>query len=140
MISVDGYLNFPGNALEAFEFYRSVFGGELEQHLRYRDFGGDSGFDSADADRTAHVSLRLTPSFALMGSDVPERAEPSFVVGTNHYLNLNMGSAREAEQVFEALSRGGQVESPLSKTAWADLYGSLTDRFGVRWMINFTSE
>src|SRR5690554_1808445 len=75
MISVDNYLNFPGNALEAFEFYRSVFGGEFEQHFRYEDYGGDSGFDPADAGRTAHVSLRLTDSYVLMGSDVPKRAE-----------------------------------------------------------------
>ena len=140
MISVDNYLNFPGNALEAFEFYRSVFGGEFEQRFRYADFGGDSGFDPADADRTAHVSLRLTPGFALMGSDVPRRAEADLRFGTNQYINLNMNDEQEAERVFEALSAGGQVESPLAKTGWADLYGSFTDRFGVRWMVNCSAE
>ena len=137
MISVDNYLNFPGNALEAFEFYRSVFGGELEQHFRYEDYGGDSGFDPADADRTAHVSLRLTTDFVLMGSDVPKRAEENLRPGTNAYINLNVGDEEEANRLFEGLSVGGQVESPLDKTAWSALYGSLTDRFGIRWMVNY---
>ncbi len=137
MLSVDTYLNFPGNALEAFEFYRTVFGGELEQHFRYEDFGGDSGFDQADAGRTAHVSLRLTESFVLMASDVPRRAEENLVTGTNSYINLNVADADEAHRLFDGLSQGGQVESPLDKTGWSELYGSLTDRFGVRWMINY---
>lgn len=140
MISVDNYLNFPGNALEAFEFYRSVFGGDFEQHFLYEDFGGDSGFDPVDAKRTAHVSLRLTGTFVLMGSDVPKRAEGNLRLGTNSYINLNVGEEEEATRLFEALSEGGQVESPLDKTGWSELYGSLTDRFGVRWMINYWLE
>lgn len=137
MISVDNYLNFPGNALEAFEFYRSVFGGELEQHSRYEDFGSDAGFDAADAHRTAHISLRLTDSFVLMGSDVPKRAEENLRPGTNAYINLNVADEEEAHRLFGGLSAGGQVESPLDKTAWSALYGSLTDRFGIRWMVNY---
>ena len=137
MISVDNYLNFPGTAKEAFEFYRSVFGGDFEQHFRYADYGSDSGFEPEDADRTAHVSLRLTETFVLMGSDVPRRGEANLRTGTNAYINLNVGDEEEARRLFAGLSAGGQVESPLDKTGWSALYGSFTDRFGVRWMVNY---
>lgn len=139
MRSVETYLNFAGNTQEAFEFYRSVFGGEFESRFAYADFGGvAAGHAESDLDRIAHISLRLTPDFALMGSDVPSKDEANLKVGTNSYININLESADEGRQLFEALAAGGGVEHPLEKTAWADLYGSLVDKFGIRWMFNVT--
>lgn len=141
MRSADVYLNFAGNAREAFEFYQGVFGGELSRVFTYSDFGGkEAGFADSDLDRVAHVSLRLTPAFLLMGSDVPSRSEGELVVGTNAYVNLNVDSPEEGRRLFDALLAGGAVEQALEKTDWAELYGSLIDRYGVRWMFNYWTE
>ena len=138
MRSVDTYLNFAGNAREAFEFYRSVFGGDFESTFTYADFGGvQAGHAESDLDRIAHISLRLAPGFVLMGSDVPSHAAANLKVGTNSYINLNVGSEEEGRRLFGALGAGGRVEQPLEKTSWAEQYGSLVDKFGVQWMINY---
>jgi len=132
MRSLDTYLNFKGNALEAFEFYRSVFGG---------DFGGEqAGFKASDAGRIAHISLQLTPTFSLMGSDVPSHGEADFTMGSNTYININVESPEEGKRLFDALAEGGRIEHPLEKTSWAEQYGSLRDRFGVQWMFNYWIE
>lgn len=137
MRSVDTYLNFAGKTLEAFEFYRSIFGGEFESRFTYADFGGAAaGHAESDLGRIAHVSLRLTPNFILMGSDVPSRSAADLKVGTNTYVNLNVEAEEEGLRLFEALSAGGSVEHPLEQTAWARQYGSLVDKYGVRWMFN----
>lgn len=138
---LDTYLQFNGNALEAFEFYRSVFGGEFGTTYTYADFGGEqAGFAPSDAGRIAHISLQLTPTFHLMGSDVPSQAEADFMVGSNTYININVESPEEGKRLFDALSQGGRVEHPLEKTSWAEQYGSLRDRFGVQWMFNYWIE
>lgn len=141
MRSADVYLNFAGNTRQAFEFYQQVFGGELSGVYTYADFGGkEAGFADADLGRVAHISLRLTPAFVLMGSDVPSRSEGDLLMGTNAYVNLNVESEEEGRRLFDALLDGGSVEHALEKTGWAELYGSLVDRFGVRWMFNYWTE
>lgn len=141
MRTVDTYLNFAGNCREAFEFYRSVFGGELQGTYTYADVGGErAGFTASDAGRIAHISLRLTPHFVLMGSDVPSHAAAAFEAGTNAYINLNVESVEEGRRLFDRLAVGGRVEQPLGKTAWSEQYGSLADRYGVQWMFNYGSE
>lgn len=138
MRSVETYLNFAGNAREAFEFYRSVFGGDFESTFTYADFGGvQAGHAESDLNRLAHISLKLTPGFILMGSDVPTKGAADFKVGSNSYINLNVESEEEGRRLFEALGAGGRVEHPLEKTSWAEQYGSLVDKFGVQWMFNY---
>lgn len=134
--SVNPYLNFAGDTLEAFEFYRSVIGGEFPMVLRYRDFPGNMGAPDADAERIAHIALPIGSSM-LMGTDVTSAASGTFVVGTNSYLVLNPDSAAEARQLFDGLSEGGRIEMPLQATEWAEAYGILVDRFGVQWMVSY---
>jgi PhnB protein len=141
MRSVDTYLNFAGKTEEAFEFYRSVFGGEYESRYTYADFGGvQAGHAETDLGRIAHISLRLSPTFILMGSDVPSKSAADLTLGSNTYINLNVESEEEGRRLFQALSAGGRVEHPLEKTSWAEQYGSLRDRFGVQWMFNYWLE
>ncbi len=135
------YLNFDGNAEEAFEFYRSVFGGEFDGILRFRDFGDDAmGASEADLDKVAHISLPLVNGIGLMASDVIGPQSDAFKAGSNVYIYLEAESGAEADRVFEGLSAGGTVEMPLQPTAWAEKYGSLIDRFGVQWMVSFTGD
>lgn len=133
------YLNFKGNAEEALEFYRSVFGGEYTGIMRFRDFGDDAmGVSEADRDKIAHVSLPLVEGVGLMASDVVGPQADAFNPGNNVYIYLEADSAEEADRLFSALSEGGTVEMPLQSTVWAEKYGSCVDRFRVQWRVSFT--
>ena len=134
--SVNPYLNFPGNTLEAFEFYRSVFGGEFPMVLRFRDFPGNMGAPDAAADRIAHIALPIGQN-VLMGTDVIGDQVDAFTVGNNSYIVLAPDDADEAARLFDGLSVGGRVEMPLQATEWAEQYGILVDRFGVQWMESY---
>lgn len=130
------YLNFNGNAEQAFNHYKSVFGGEFAMVLRFRDFGEAAGVAESELDRIAHISLPLGDTM-LMASDVPASQAGSHVVGSNCYISLTPDSAEEAERVFNGLAAGGTVEMALQRTEWAEKYGSCVDKFGVRWMVNY---
>ena len=134
--SVNPYLNFPGNTLEAFEFYRSVFGGEFPMVLRFRDFPDNMGASGANADKIAHIALPVGPGM-LMGTDVIGDQVEAFTVGNNSYIVLAPDDADEAARLFDGLSVGGRVEMPLQATEWAEQYGILVDRFGVQWMVSY---
>ena len=134
--SVNPYLNFPGNTLEAFEFYRSVFGGEFPMVLRFRDFPGNMGAPDAAADRIAHIALPIGQN-VLMGTDVIGDQVEAFTVGNNSYIVLAPDDADEAARLFDGVSVGGRVEMPLQATEWAEQYGILVDRFGVQWMVSY---
>lgn len=138
---VSQYLNFAGNAEEAFEFYRSVFGGEYDGVLRFRDFGEDAmGASGPDLDKIAHISLPLVGGIGLMASDVIGPQAATFNAGNNFYIYLEAETGEEADRLFAALSEGGTAEMPLQPTAWAEKYGSLIDKFGVQWMISYTGD
>lgn len=138
MKNANPYLNFDGNAKEAFDHYRSVFGGEFAMVLRFREFGGEAmGLSGDMLERIAHIALPLGDS-VLMASDVT-RPE-NFRVGTNTYVAVEADSGEEADRVFDGLSTGGNVEMPLQKTEWAEKFGICVDRFGVQWMVSYTGD
>ena len=138
MKAANPYLNFKGNTREAFEFYKSVFGGEFQAVLRFRDFGDNGmGVAEQDLDKIAHIALPLGPNALLMGTDVVDGMPGTFTVGTNTYIALDPDSADEADRLFDGLAAGGQVQMPLQQTEWAEKYGSLVDRFGVQWMVSY---
>jgi PhnB protein len=139
MKAANPYLNFKGNTEEAFEFYRSVVGGEFIAVLRYRDFPDNSmGVADEHMDSIAHIALPLGPSAMVMGTDVVGSMADDFVAGNNFYITLEPDTLEEAERLFEGLSSGGQVQMPLQQTEWAERHGSFTDRFGVQWMVDYT--
>ena len=134
--AVNPYLNFAGNTLEAFEFYRAVFGGDFPMVVRYRDFPGNMGAPPEAADRIAHIALPLGANM-LMGTDVVGADAASFRSGNSSYIVVAPDDAAEARRVFDGLSAGGSVAMPLQATEWAEQYGICTDRFGVQWMISY---
>ena len=141
MKAVNPYLNFDGNAEEAFEFYRSIFGGEFLGVVRFRHFANDEmRVPEADLDRIAHIALPLGPNNTLMGTDVLESFGHKLSRGNNFAVQLETDSAAEATRVFDGLAEGGTVEMALQSTEWAEKYGSCADRFGVRWMVNYTGD
>lgn len=141
MNPIQPYVNFAGQTEEAFRFYHSVFGGELEGPIRFRDAGGaEMGLTGADLDGVMHISLRLPSGTVLMGTDSLECLGRPLIMGNNVHLVLVPGSRDEAETLFARLSADGQVTMELTRTDWAESYGSFADRFGLCWMISFAGE
>jgi PhnB protein len=141
MKAIHPYLNFAGNTEEAFEFYRSVFGGELSI-MRYRDMADDGGMSipESDLDKIANVGLSLGNGTDLMGTDVLDSLGQSLSVGNNYSIVLDVESEEEGRRLFESLSAGGEIGMPFMRTEWAELFGDFKDRFGVQWMVNYTGD
>ena len=138
MIGAYPYLIFAGNAEEAFQFYRSVFGGEFEVLVRFKDMGGGPpGASPAEMERVAHVSLPLGNGYLLMASDNMPSMGHTLAVGNNFNISIAPESGEEATRLFNGLSAGGTVEMPMQQTEWAEKFGSCTDRFGVQWMVSY---
>lgn len=138
MASVSTYLNFQNNTLEAFTFYKSVFGGEFGSLMRFRDMppmDGAPNLTEAEKDLIMHIDLTILGCHYLMGTDAPESMGFRIQAGNNMYINLHPDTRVETKRIFDALAVGGTVEMPLQDMFWGDYYGSLTDRFGVKWMV-----
>ncbi|WP_332605719.1 VOC family protein [Acinetobacter sp. ESBL14] len=142
-MQLNHYLNFKGQTEQAFNFYKSVFGGEFAMLSRYGDMPPTEGVSLSEADKNLvlHVSLPINEFTVLMASDVNDQfcAQNSiFTPGNNHYISINLDPDEQdqAQRLFNALSANGQIEMPLEKTFWGALYGAFTDQFGIKWMIN----
>ena len=136
MMRATPYLMFPGNAEAAFAFYRSVFGGDTGNVLRYRDLGTTG----TDEELVAHVALTVGDQIMLMGSDAAGASAKDHRVGTNVEIHLTAHDADEARRVFGALAEGGTVTMPLERVAWSELFGSCNDRYGVKWIVDYAGE
>ena len=124
------YITFGGNAREAMEFYKSVFGGTLTLNT----FGEYGEKDSPIADKIMHGQLETDRGFTLMGADTPPGMEHT--PGTNITVSLSGDDGDELRGYWEKLSDGGSVSMPLEKQMWGDEFGMCTDRFGIGWMVN----
>ena len=133
-------LNFNGNAREAFEFYASVFRGEIRSLLKYGDLDMTSGMPDADLAKLAHIQLALGDDLTIIGSDMPQSFGTPHQLGNHVQITIEPESSEEAERLFASLSEGGKVSMPLQPTEWAEQYGECTDRFGIGWMINYTGD
>ncbi len=144
MSRVSTYLNFPRSTEEAFNFYKSVFGGEFEGGIfRFESVPAQEGAPAtsgADKNLIMHVSLPILGGHVLMGTDAPESMGFTVTPGNNIYINLEPDTRTETERLFSALSEGGKVEMALQEMFWGAYYGSCTDRFGVQWMFNCASK
>ncbi len=137
MKTINPYLIFNGNAEAAFEFYQSVFGGELEK-VRFGDMPGNENFTEDEKDRMAHVALPIAgKDQILMASDSTKSSEVNMVENGGFHICIEPESRKEAEQVYNKLSDGGNIYMPLAEASWAELAAMFTDRFGVQWIIIF---
>ena len=140
-MQLNHYLNFQGETEAAFNFYKSVFGGDFSFIKRYSELP-DAQVSEKEKDYILHVSLPINDFTVLMGSDTSEQfcAQNSapFNKGNNHYISINLESHEEdqARRLFNDLSVNGEIEMALDKTFWGALYGAFTDQFGVKWMVN----
>lgn len=139
MARVSTYLNFPRTTEEAFNFYKSVFGGEFIGGInRMSDAPQQDGSPLKDEDKNLimHIELSILGGHVLMGTDASESMGFATKFGNNIYINLEPDTREEADRLFNALSAGGTVEMPMADMFWGAYFGSFTDKFGVGWMVN----
>ncbi|HRO69729.1 MAG TPA: VOC family protein [Chitinophagaceae bacterium] len=137
MVTVNPYLNFNGTTEAAFNFYRSVFGGDFITLQRFKDTAEADRIQEADRDKIMHVALMIGKGTVLMGTDALESMGHPLTVGNNFFLSISAESEQEAENYFEKLSAGGKISIPLKKTFWGAYFGIFTDKFGIQWMIDY---
>ena len=130
------YLHFNGNCREAFDFYRSVFGGEYLMVSTFADGPPDMGVPESDHDKIMHASLSIGDG-ELMGSDMPSDFGPSPVAGNNFSLSYSPRSREEADEMFAKISEGGTVTMPMEEMFWGAYFGSCRDKFGINWQLDY---
>ncbi|MFC2952162.1 VOC family protein [Marinicaulis aureus] len=135
-MSLNIYLTFDGDCEEAFDYYKSVFGGEFAVKQRFSDGPPEMvGVAEDEKNRIMHVSLPLGDN-VLMGSDRAQGHAGSLVKGNNFSISFTPSSRAEADAAFDKLKDGGKESMPMQETFWGSYFGMVTDRYGVQWMIN----
>lgn len=131
------HINFNGNAEEAFNFYKSVFGGTFTKIMRFKDLAGpEFPISEKEADKIMHIALPIGKN-RLIANDVPE-----FMGKTNENehrskISISAESKDEADQLFKGLSADGQVEMPMDNSPWGTYFGMFRDKYGIEWIIDF---
>ena len=140
MSTTSTYLNFTRTTEEAFNFYKSIFGGEFVGGIyRMGDVPAQEGMpemSEADKKLVMHVALPILGGHMLMGTDAPESMGFSLTSGNNMFINLQPDTLEDTQTLFDKLSSGGKVGMPLQKMFWGAHHGSCTDKFGIQWMFN----
>ena len=140
MTRLNPYLNFAGNTEEAFRFYKSIFGGEFASVVRFKDMPVEGvQIPKKDENKIMHIGLPIGKDHVLMATDSLESLGQRLVQGNNVHISVQPESKEEADRIFTALSRGGTIEMAIADQVWGDYYGSLKDKFGVQWMVNYTN-
>jgi len=136
MATMNTYLNFPGNTEEAFNFYKSVFGGEFAVLQRFKDYPeACGGVPATQLNQIMHVALPIGKHNMLMATDALE-SMGKLTIGTNISISLSVDSEKEADTLFNSLAAGGTVTMPLQKMFWNAYFGMVTDKFDIQWMVN----
>ena len=138
MAQINPYLVFNGNCEAAFDFYKSIFGGEFNFIGRFKDMPADENCPPSSPDfgeKIMHVSYNIGSSI-LMGSDA-NPMQGSVTFGQNISLSINAESKEEADKVFNGLAADGNITMPIATAFWGAYFGMCTDKFGMMWMVNF---
>lgn len=135
-MKVHPYLNFDGQAEAAFNFYKSVFGGEFTANMKMTEAPDGDKLSPEEQNRTMHISLPIDGETILMASDIVPSAGHHLIEGNNMYISLSPDTKEEADRLFNGLSKDGEIEMPIEDQFWGDYFGSFIDKFGIRWMVN----
>jgi len=138
MVTINPYLNFPGNTEEAFNFYRSIFGGEFAGLTRFNDTQDGSKLNAKEKEMLMHISLPVGKGNTLMATDALESMGHKLNTGNNFSLSVETESKEEADKIFKGLSKGGKITMPQAETFWGSYFGMVNDKFGIQWMVGYT--
>ena len=137
MAIINPYINFNGNAEEAFNFYKSVFGGEISLIVRFKEMSSpENPVSENDANKIMHIALPIGKNF-LMGSDVPESMGTVNENENRSKISINVESREEADKLFNGLSAGGKIEVPIGDSPWGSYFAMFRDIFGIEWIVDF---
>lgn len=140
MAQINPHINFNGNAEEAFNFYKSVFGGEFARIIRFKDLSGpEFPVSENEADKIMHIALPVGKNF-LMANDVPERMGRTNENENRSKISISAESKEEALRLFNGLSEGGQIEVPVEENPGGRYFGMFRDKYGIEWMVDFNPE
>ncbi len=137
MATINPYINFNGNAQEAFDFYKAAFGGEFTNIIRFKDLAGpEFPVPDAEAEKLMRIVLPIGPN-TLIANDVPAAMGPVNENENRSKIAVTADSREEAERLFTALSAGGTVEMPMDESPWGTYFAMFRDKFGIEWTIEF---
>jgi PhnB protein len=137
MATINAYLNFNGNTEEAFNFYKSVFGGGFITLMGFKDAPEADKVPASDQENIMHVSLPIGKGNILMATDASESMGHTLAVGNNFYICIAVESKEEAEKLFNGLSASGKIELPLQDMFWGAYFGTFADKFGIQSMVSY---
>jgi len=143
MAQINPHILFKGNTLDAFEFYRSVFGGSFTQIIRFKDLPHNENQEipENEGNKIINITLPIGKSTQLMGSDVAEVfMDQELITGNRYTIVINADCREEADHLFNGLSDGGVIEFPLNDSFWGSYFGMFADKFGIQWMIEYKSK
>ena len=137
MALINPHINFNGNAEEAFNFYKSVFGGEFAKIMRLKDISSpEYPVAEIDANKIMHIALPIGKNI-LMGNDVPESMGQVNENENRSKISISAESREEADKLFSGLSAGGNIEVPIDDSPWGSYFGMFRDKFGIEWMVDY---
>lgn len=139
MATINPYINFNGNAEEAFNFYRSVFGGDFAKVIRFKDLQSpEFSVSENEANKIMHIALPIGKN-VLMANDVPEFMGRVNENENRSKISISVESREEADKIFSGLSAGGNIEMPIGQSPWNSYFGMLRDKYGIEWTVEFAS-
>ena len=137
MAQINPYINFNGNTEEAFNFYKSVFGGEFERIIRFKDMpNAEIPISENEANKIMHIALPIGKN-VLMGSDVPVFMGKVNENENRSKIAVSAESKEEADKIFNGLSAGGNIEVPITDSLWGSYFGMFRDKYGIEWTVDF---
>lgn len=141
MVTLNIWINFNGNALQAFEFYKSVFGGEFEKIVRFKDIATEEyPVAEKEENRIMYIALPIGNNTTLIANDVPEVLGQVNERENRSKILVRTESREEAEKLFNGLSAGGEVEGEMGESPWGSYAGMFRDKYGIEWIIEFPAQ
>lgn len=142
MATINPYIDFNGNAEEAFNFYKSVFGGEFAGVMRWKEMAGAAGCEEMklaenEENKIMHIALPIGDGSILMAFDGIASSGQKHIAGNNFSIAVGADSKEELEKLFNAMAEGGTVTMPLADAFWDAYFGMCTDKFGIQWLFNY---
>ena len=139
MTTINPWINFNGNAEEAFTFYKSVFGGEFVKVIRFKDLASlEFSVAKNEENKIMLITLPIGKNNMLMANDVPEIMGRVNENENRSKISISTESKEEADKLFNGLSAGGNVEGPMGNSPWGSCAGMFRDKYGIEWMIEFS--
>jgi PhnB protein len=140
-MTINPWINFNGNAEEAFNFYKSVFGGEFSKIVRFKDIATEE-FPVAEKeeDKIMYIALPIGGGNMLIANDIPEILGKVNERENRSKISVSADSKEEAERLFNELSAGGEVEGPMGDGPWGSYAGMFRDKYGIEWIVEFNQD